>query len=80
MELSCVPYIGDFVLFNDIDGLIELAKGESIIGVNSPQREGIVIRPIKEIIDKEAFSEFKGCEYGRVSFKAINPEYSLLEK
>lgn len=52
---------------SDIDALVEMSQGQSLL---NPQirREGIVFRPIEEIDDRL---------FGRVSFKAINPDFLL---
>lgn len=68
LQLKTVPILDiNFKLIDDIDGLVELSKGFSKL---NPQvkREGIVIRPLKEM-------EERGN--GRISFKAINPEFLL---
>lgn len=57
----------DFELIDDIDKLVELSKGFSMLNPKI-KREGIVIRPLKEIVD---------VRHGRLSFKAINPEFLL---
>lgn len=72
--LETVPIIQDnFVLLDNIDALIEKSKGFSVL---NPKvfREGIVIRPIKEGFDMQMANGFGN---GRLTFKAINPEYLL---
>ena len=68
LGLPMVPIVDRaFVLVDDIDALVEMSKGQS--GLNKQiHREGIVIRPLKEKND---------AELGRVSFKAINPNFLL---
>jgi RNA ligase (TIGR02306 family) len=73
LKLKIVPIIKyDYVLEDKIDKLIENANGESSINKEGP-REGIVIRPIKEIVD----NTLENLNFSRVSFKVINPEYLL---
>jgi RNA ligase (TIGR02306 family) len=67
LELPMVPIVNDcFELTDNIDDLVEMAKGQSKL--LSVKREGIVIRPLIEVND---------IEMGRLSFKAINPEFLL---
>ena len=68
--LPIVPYLGTVILENDVDKFIELSKGKSALA-NVP-REGIVIRPVNQI--HEVDKRFVG---GRLSFKAINPDFLL---
>ncbi len=66
MELKTVPLLEkNYKLSNNIEELVELATGKSVL--NNIQREGIVLRPVKEIVDNT----------GRISFKAINPKFLL---
>lgn len=68
MDLETVPILEtNFKLTNDIDYLTELSKGNSVINPKT-RREGIVIRPLVEQTD---------ISLGRLSFKAINPEFLL---
>lgn len=60
-------------LFDDIPVLIEMSIGKSMINPEV-QREGIVIRPVKEKVDLQMSNDFNN---GRVSFKSINPEYLI---
>lgn len=55
----------DFVLLNAIEALVNKAVGKSVL--YNVDREGIVIRPLAEKVES----------IGRVSFKAINPEFLL---
>jgi len=57
----------NFILMEEIEALVSLSVAKSVLNPKL-QREGIVIRPLKEIINPR---------YGRVSFKAINPEFLL---
>jgi RNA ligase (TIGR02306 family) len=56
----------DFSLVNDIPALVAKAGGHSVL--HPVEREGIVLRPLQEMRDPEL---------GRVSFKAISPEFLL---
>ncbi|MBK8565835.1 MAG: RNA ligase (ATP) [Saprospiraceae bacterium] len=65
--LETVPILDTaFRLVNDIAALVEMAIAPSVLNPKLP-REGLVIRPLKEKTDA----------LGRVSFKAINPEFLL---
>ena len=55
----------NYQLSNDIEELVNKAIGKSVL--YNVDREGIVIRPVTERNDMN----------GRVSFKAINPEFLL---
>lgn len=71
--LTQVPVLGRFQLTDDIDKIVEMSIGMSVLKERGKdtQREGIVIRPvinIEGIYDKR----FVG---GRLSFKAINPKF-----
>jgi len=75
LQLPTVPLItADYELTNDIDAIIRMAILKSKLRTEV-WAEGIVIRPLNEKIDlllsKENFNN------GRVSFKAINPEFLL---
>jgi hypothetical protein len=68
-----VPILNsDYSLSNSIPELVELSKGKSVL--NDVVREGIVIRPINEIEDKELHCQLVK---NRVSFKSVNPEFLL---
>jgi RNA ligase (TIGR02306 family) len=75
LDLETVPILeSEYLLENDVSKLITKATARSVI-TDECWREGIVIRPIKEIYDQE---EGEGLLIrGRVSFKVINPEYLL---
>ncbi|MDJ1494676.1 RNA ligase (ATP) [Cytophagaceae bacterium DM2B3-1] len=67
LDLTPVPILEtDFALSNDIQALVEKSKAKSVLNP-AVWREGIVIRPLTE----------KVGTLGRVSFKAINPEFLL---
>jgi RNA ligase (TIGR02306 family) len=75
LDLKTVPILkDDYVLTDNIDELVKIATGISVISPNR-QREGIVIRPLKEVLDL-------GMSVGmfttnRFSFKVINPEFLI---
>ncbi|MGB3617515.1 MAG: RNA ligase (ATP) [Catalinimonas sp.] len=68
LDLPMVPVLAnDYRLQNDVDALVLMATTRSAL---CPQvwAEGIVVRPVQERFD---------IQWGRVSFKAINPEFLL---
>lgn len=66
LGLKAVPVLDrSFELTSDINELVNMSVGRSVL--YDVHREGIVIRPITEMQDR----------LGRVSFKAINPEFLL---
>jgi RNA ligase (TIGR02306 family) len=66
LGFTTVPVLEvNFLLINSIGALVNKAVGKSVL--YNVEREGIVIRPITELNDRN----------GRVSFKAINPEFLL---
>jgi RNA ligase (TIGR02306 family) len=68
LGLQTVPILDtNFTLIDDIDALVEMAKGNSVLNPKV-KREGIVIRPLIEIDDPR---------FGRISLKSINPEFLL---
>ncbi|MBU4077079.1 MAG: hypothetical protein KKI06_10310 [Euryarchaeota archaeon] len=74
LELETVPVLEiGYSLEDNIDKLVEKSKGFSAL---NPKvfREGIVIRPLKEELDMHMANGFGN---GRLTFKAINPEYLL---
>lgn len=73
MHLETVPLMEICTLDNNIENLIKKSIGPSMLN-NKIFREGIVIRPLKELIDLQMSNEWGN---GRVSFKVINPEYLL---
>jgi RNA ligase (TIGR02306 family) len=67
LDLPVVPVLdAAFPLHNDINALVELAQRKSTLNP-AVWAEGVVIRPLQERQDA----------LGRVSFKAINPEFLL---
>lgn len=73
MMLPLVPIIRErYELSNNIDELVELSKGKSLLCDDI--REGIVIRPLFEGFDLQMAQGFGN---GRISFKAVNPDYLL---
>jgi RNA ligase (TIGR02306 family) len=79
LGLENVPVLStDFVLSNNIDILVELSKGKTVVDNGEGPREGIVIRPLIELQDFDItiLNDFDLIN-GRISFKAINPEFLL---
>jgi len=75
LKLPNVPLItSDYELTNDIDAIIRMATLKSKLRTEV-WAEGIVIRPLNEKIDLLLSNE--NFNNGRVSFKAINPEFLL---
>jgi RNA ligase (TIGR02306 family) len=75
IDLSVVPIIDfEYYLENDIDSIIKKSIVKSQI-TKDVWAEGIVIRPYTEKIDLLLSNE--NFNNGRVSFKAINPEFLL---
>ena len=68
LRLEVVPQLGRIPLEHGVDDLIRLAKGVSVLNPKV-QREGIVLRPQGEEHEPEIG--------GRLSFKAINPQFLL---
>jgi len=76
LELETVPIITEeYGLDDNIENLVKMSIGRSLIYPKA-WREGIVIRPIEEMIDLQMSSEFNN---GRVSFKVVNSEYLIEE-
>jgi RNA ligase (TIGR02306 family) len=74
LGLETVPIIScEYHLTDNIEELVKLSIDKSIIN-KKVWREGIVIRPLIEKVDLQMSS---GYSSGRVTFKAINPEYLL---
>lgn len=69
LQLQTVPLLdlSANILGLSIDQIVELARDRSRLNPKI-HREGVVIRPLNEIQDDK---------YGRVSFKAINPDFLL---
>lgn len=75
LELPVVPIIKtDYILSDDIEQIIKDATIKSTL-LNTVWCEGIVLRPIDEKIDLLLSNE--KFNTGRVSFKAINPEFLI---
>lgn len=67
MELQTVPQLGAIELNHSVDDLVALSVGASQLNPKV-QREGIVLRPLVEEFDRKT---------GRLSFKAVNPQFLL---
>jgi RNA ligase (TIGR02306 family) len=75
LGLDNVPILDfNYKLSNSIDRIIEMSKIKSTLN-KDVWAEGIVIRPHKERIDLMLSNE--NFNNGRVSFKAINPEFLI---
>ncbi|MDX2188591.1 MAG: RNA ligase (ATP) [Bacteroidota bacterium] len=75
LELPTTPIISDdYTLSNNIEEIIQMATIKSKI-TPDVWAEGIVIRPLVEKID--LLLSVENFNNGRVSFKAINPEFLL---
>lgn len=73
LKLKTVPIISyDFILIDNIDELVKTSIGKSKINPEG-MREGIVVRPLKEIYDCTVMED----NNGRISFKVVNPEYLI---
>ena len=69
-----VPVIHEkWRLISDKDKLLELSMGKSKLNPKQ-HREGIVVRPIRDIYLEDAKGWFVD---GRLSFKVINPKFEL---
>jgi RNA ligase (TIGR02306 family) len=74
LSLPMVPVLSsDYALENDIASLVKLATIKSTLNKDT-WAEGIVIRPI---LAKDEVTYTRNLSGGRVSFKAINPEFLL---
>ncbi|MEO8147773.1 MAG: RNA ligase (ATP) [Bacteroidia bacterium] len=74
-DLKMVPIISEnYTLTNDIEIIVRDATIKSSVNPEA-WAEGIVIRPFNENLDTRDVSEY--FTKGRVSFKAINPEFLL---
>lgn len=62
-----VPYLGEITLDHNVDQLVEMAYGKSLINPDVI-REGLVFRVSPEVIDPFV---------GRVSWKVISPNFNL---
>lgn len=75
LQLHMVPILSEtYILENNIDELIKMSIGKSLLN-KDVYREGIVIRPLNEIIDHEISNGF--LHNDRLSLKAINPEFLI---
>ena len=75
LGLKTVPLIEtDYILPNSIEEIIKKSVRKSLV-VPDVWAEGIVIRPLREIRDFQLNDE--GLVHGRVSFKAVNPEFLI---
>ncbi len=75
LDLPMVPLVSqEYEMENDIDTIVKMAIRKSIICPEA-WAEGIVIRPFSEKID--LLLSNNNFNNGRVSFKAINPEFLL---
>ncbi|MFY7963388.1 MAG: RNA ligase (ATP) [Chitinophagaceae bacterium] len=75
LHLPTVPIVStNYELENDIEAIVKMATIKSNIS-NNMWAEGIVIRPIDEKLDLLLSTNY--FNNGRVSFKAINPEFLL---
>lgn len=75
VQLPTVPIIAtDYILENTIESIVKMATIKSQMNKNV-WAEGIVIRPLDEKLDLILSSNY--FNNGRVSFKAINPEFLL---
>lgn len=76
LEIPTVPILGRFNLPSNMDDLVSMATKKSAINPEKWQ-EGIVVRPVNNIIDPE-FSMLAGSNgTGYVSFKVMNPEFLI---
>lgn len=73
VSIDTVPLLGKITLGNNIDDLVKLAEGKSKLNPKI-QREGIVVRPIRDIYRPDFARRFVN---DRVSFKVINPKFLL---
>jgi RNA ligase (TIGR02306 family) len=68
LGFETVPILDEnYTLDDTVDTLVDMAEGKSKLNPNIP-REGIIIRSKREINDPE---------YGRLSFKVLNPSFLL---
>lgn len=75
LELPTVPVISNnYKLENDIGTIVKMATVKSLI-CPDVWAEGIVIRPLIEITDLTLSD--KNLNSGRISFKAVNPEFLI---
>lgn len=75
LDLPFVPVLSeDYLLTNDIQRIMARANIKTTLNPIA-WAEGIVIRPLEETLDKEFTNELEFG--GRISFKAINPEFLI---
>lgn len=75
LDLVMVPVVNDhYILENDIDAIVQMSVIKSTVNPKT-WAEGIVIRPLHEISDVFLLNE--NLTDGRLSFKAVNPEFLL---
>ncbi|MFP4288010.1 MAG: RNA ligase (ATP) [Bacteroidota bacterium] len=75
LDLEMVPVVNDhYILDNDIDAIVQMSVIKSAINPKT-WAEGIVIRPLQEISDVFLLNE--NLTDGRLSFKAVNPEFLI---
>ena len=75
LDLQLVPILSeDYLLENNIPEIVEKAKIKTSLNPKA-WAEGVVIRPLIETADREFTNELEFG--GRVSFKAINPEFLI---
>jgi RNA ligase (TIGR02306 family) len=75
-DIRKVPLVAEFNLPDSIDELVKMATRKSIYN-SEIWAEGIVIRPMKNIVDSD-FAFVRGTNgTGYFSFKVIDPEYLL---
>jgi hypothetical protein len=74
LQIDMVPLLErSYELSAIVPELVEKAKGYSVLN-DKVLREGIVIRPLEEIIDLDFMSKLPN---GRISFKSVNAEFLL---
>jgi len=65
-----VPILDEnYAIENNVQAIIEKSQLKSVLAKDAIS-EGIVIRPLEEKFDRELL-------YGRISFKAINPNFLI---
>ena len=70
LNLKMVPVLDEnYLLESSVEAVIEKSKMKSVLNKDTIA-EGIVIRPLEEIIDQFVLQ-------GRISFKAINPDFLI---
>jgi RNA ligase (TIGR02306 family) len=70
LNLKMVPILDEnYALENNVQAIIEKSQLKSVLAKDAIA-EGIVIRPLEDKFDRELL-------YGRISFKAINPNFLI---